>query len=61
MLRYRYLRCFPRGRRVQTTGQKLHNVKRNVNILEFGDKIQNDHEKYIQKVQTYLAFFFIVW
>ena len=39
----------PCGRCEQMTGKKIHNIFKNVNILEFHDHIWNHHEKCIQK------------
>ena len=45
-------KCLPRGRRVQTTGQKCNKFcKKIVKIVEFHDHIWNRHEKYI-KIST---------
>ena len=40
--------CFPRGRRVQTTGQNWTNLVKNVEIVKFHDHIWNHNEKCIQ-------------
>ena len=41
--------CFPRGRRVQTTGRNVTNLVKNVEIGEFHDHIWNHHEECIKK------------
>ena len=48
-VRNRALSCPPLWReQSETTRQKLRKMVKNVNILEFGDDFQNDHEKYME-------------
>ena len=43
-----WYQCFPRGRRVQTTGQQFNKMYTNVKIVEFHDYIWNNNDKFIQ-------------